>query len=417
MTQKFSTQQIFQDWKSRKAIDAENDGFIRWLFQFGLQKMLLYQIGVHVAAAVHHKNVAPGLCAQFENSASRPVLGKLHQFYLWLLGRPGCPALAEHEASSREARRFQLDWMGRMIALRNQWQHPKDKTPEEIMEMARPVAADIDRVLAEHDDAALEAMDSGELISSSGSCRHRLDPFVFYTNGIVEVFSEYDPTTGSLLYSVPYPQSLDRFERIWPECRGLDMNLESPSLADLKQKSRALFAKRHYAGEPPAWLGDFLNRPEVGRLIGLGVLDGILAGLASIDKDILAFDLDLAEGVLPLESLAEAAGLALPLSLRQWEAMSSGGKSLLILGLRAGELNSRSFLRILYFLADVAESASKGSIRILIERDLDQLSSDQEKLWDRLPENLAALLRRPHGSKGHDLKDYLWSNALRAKSK
>ena len=44
-----------------------------------------------------------------------------------------------------------------------------------------------------------------------------------------------------------------------------------------------------------------------------------------------------------------------------------------------------------------------------------ELESDQEKLWDRLPENLNDLLSKPPGSKDSGLGSFYWGEGTRKK--
>lgn len=72
-------------------------------------------------------------------------------------------------------------------------------------------------------------------------------------------------------------------------------------------------------------------------------------------------------------------------------------------------MESEDALQALYWLADLEEECSPEHVRVVLLRGADQIESDQDDLWDRLPSHLAELLYAPSMNPGMRLPDVLWT--------
>jgi hypothetical protein len=397
----------FVEQEKTSVCPVSPDGETRWILQSGLQKFLTFRIGIQMAKIIAHRHTPAGICAKFEDSLRKPVLGKLCLFHQWLASHDPCPRPNQKTSAGGGNDRVRIEWLSQMVAYRNQWQHPKEKAPEEILGLARSKVEEMRALFIDEDDV-VEVSASGRLTHLQNGCRHSLEPFIFQNGARIEVFSEFSPP-ADLLYPVTYPPGLTAFRSVWPQLRIDDNLLENPTLTDLEGKALARMSLRDYSGEGPPWLGEFLSSREVGRLVETGILDGVLATIQRNRKDIVAFDVMAQEGSSPNQALADSMGIARSVPIEQLARLDFG-EGLILWGFRANEISTKSFQKVLFFLADIAESGLKNRSRMIIERPQERIAADDEKLFDRLPENLDGLMRRAPRTKHSGIPGYVWTS-------
>jgi hypothetical protein len=146
----------------------------------------------------------------------------------------------------------------------------------------------------------------------------------------------------------------------------------------------------------------------VAVLVEPGLLEGVLAHAERIRPGTTGIDVALTDRDTPLGAVAAKLGLARAPSREEFLGFAAADRPL-CLCVRARDLDSRPFLQLLYWLADLHAAGRPAHLRVFLERDREKLARDQEVLWDRLPDNLQDILRSPPSVSASGLPDYLWT--------
>ena len=388
--------------------DADEVLFATHVLQSGLQDLLTLMIGVYAGSTVHHKRVPPGFVGKFGQALSKPVLGGLLDFLHWISSEEEDSSLSPLSEYLQSYERRDTGWLNRLIQLRNRWAHPRDGDPEQVLATVVAHLSDIPDFASL---GKLEISDSDTVFWSGGGDKHLLQPFVFSRLGEMVVFTEYRPP-NRLVFPQPDPVNQKRFEEIWREVRVLDSALEDPTPEDIAGKIMNLSLGCSYNGEKLWWFEDLFRPGPVGALVAPDVLDGLLANCTHIWPGMAAIDLVPSQGETPMDALAALLGLARAPTFEELVSFASGKKPYLIV-VRAYTIASQDLLKLLHWLADLSASGALAYLRILIGREAEQLARDQEKLWDRLPDRIDQILRKPPRSSEMELSEYQWTSRQR----
>jgi len=376
--------------------------------QHGLQDCLHVLIGIQAAGIFHYRRVPAGFSGRFRKALLKPVLGGLHELLIWLATQEIGPSLNDLSAYIQKNETGANGWLKRMVQFRNRWTHPEGETREEVLAGALPV------FLAPPDLSGLGMFATtveGIIEWQVSGHAHPLAPFVGISNGTVQAFSGFrDP--GELVF--PESASIDAggFPAMWMEARLLDQALDEPTVDEIAMKAERLFHKSDYNGAFPDWLSRIFSSGPLAILIEPGITKGLMAGLADSRENVVLLNLPLNEAGQPGEIFASTLGLARTPTAGEFITFGKAVRPLVIL-LHADGLEAKAFLKVLLWLADLCEAGKPDGLRILIARSSEKLQQDQEKLWDRLPDNLDELLRKPPHAKGDGLPGYLWSLTLK----
>ncbi|MBI4636252.1 MAG: hypothetical protein HY727_07865 [Candidatus Rokubacteria bacterium] len=369
----------------------------------GLQALLTLLTAAMVADIVRSQQVPRGFTAKFHDSLTSPSLGKLHQFLLWMASIRASPGLTTLPSYLRQAETRPTAWLGQLVQLRNRWVHSKDEDPDQVLRHVVRLLPSAPEVLR---TAAVELDDSAQAFWIDRDRKLLLHPFAFGKDDRLHVFSSMEPP-DVLLFSSANPVLQEQFKRLWSELRVLDRALEHPSSADFHAKARRNHGR--YAGEAPWWLDRVRERGPIAFLVAPGLLEGALANVLDSWGGASSIDLALSKGEPPWDHLALRLGFAKAPTHRELASFTSADAPCLI-AIRSGALPARDFLQLLYHLVDLSSEGRPEHLRILVERERALLESDQQKLWDRMPEDLGQALRRPPGSSGRGLIDYQWTS-------
>jgi len=370
------------------------------LFSSGLQDILTAIAGVCMSAVDDEAEVPGGLTGRFAAAFTKPSLGAIREFILWLSSRVSCPSMTELAAFLEKDRK--PGWLGKMVQLRNRWVHPKEETPADVEKHAQELIADAP------DFASLgriETDTSGALRWCGAAGAHALDPWAWRDGDAVRFFTAFTPP-DRLLFGEGDAPTQARFAETWRRLRMADPSLDDPTPDEFHARARDRTGE--YVGEAPWWLAKVISPGASGVLVASGSLDGALAHAGSASPGCSTVDVGCpADGKTP-EAAAERLGLARPVDVAALGRFAEPRRPV-ILAIRAGGLDSRTFAQALYWLADLRESGHGTHVRVLVERSLEGLQRDQETLWDRLPDRLPGVLRAPPRSDGAALPDFLWT--------
>ena len=370
----------------------------------GFERLLKVLVAALVGAGRVRHSVPAGFVGRFEEATERPTLGGLLDLVLWSSGRGMAKGLPRLEACLTGDGR---EWLLDLVRLRNLWFHPRDEDPSVALEGARQLLAAPPGAFK----SSLPLESSGGRAAWYDECdRLPLDPLVIVERTDLQVFSELDRTSG-LRFSGAAPKAADDFRVVWTELRVVDMALADPTRQEFHAKLRRIGTS---SGSPSTiWWLDRLSRSGAsGFLMEGGQAEAVLAVLPSCWPDATGVSVRPGSGEQLMRALASRAGLASPPSTSAFRELASADAPL-VLAVRTDALGSRDFLDLLRWLFDFREGGPCPHHRILIERGAESLSRDEAFVLDRLPEGLEEVLRRPSGSRGGALADFVWPSKPR----
>ena len=188
--------------------------------------------------------------------------------------------------------------------------------------------------------------------------------------------------------------------------------MEKPSLEDIKGKLYRLESPVA-SFQNPWWVNDLLDNPAFCRFIEPGSINNHLIISEKKETNILFLKCQVKESQPPMEMICYTLGLAPLKNLQELTAILQ--ENILILNIVTTGIGFKTILSILLWLADIKDAGVSKQMRVLLERNPDELEHDQQKLWDRLPDNLESLLCKAPGLKGPELKNYYWSKETKKK--
>lgn len=353
------------------------------------------------AAAVCQGDETPsGLTSRFEIAFTQPTPGKLNEFVNWCsqrLSEERAPALSTALVEQTKGG----SWLKTVATLRNLWAHPKDEPRDAILERVQEALQNPPDFIAQPRieitvHAAVQWVEQETVIP--------LAPFVVSGSDRVSYVVELESGNRWRFRGEPGGAS-ERFARAWFDHRVRDNQLHDPSAEEVLAKARK--TGQHLNRDQAWWVSGFLSQSPPGILTES--IPHLPTGSREADdsRGALAVELRLDPGAGVNETIAAKLGLADPPTtqdLVEWSRVDGG----FVLLTKTENLGPRDVLQLLYWLADIRDRGTTDSLKLVMSRSHGKLTSDQEKLWDRLPDDLESLLAAPPRSKRSTLEDYLW---------
>lgn len=410
------------EWEPAKA----HARFDRWMLAVN---------AVLVAAHARAATVPAGIGGRIARALERPSSGGLRDLAAFLSKSvPKGSATALARLIVQEAP--ETGWLGRFIVLRNRVYHNPD-SPEALAELARHLAKApaFDLLGCFDTDAAGEAHWLGPDESTDKPIP--LGPLFQCRDGEYVWWEGLTPD-GALRPSDGSLAGPDRWRLMWQELRARDPALDDPTPADFAAKARRLEGERPPPTTDAWWAAEqlFHSTEAPHFLVDPLILGQSLPGDRRID-----LGADLLATQPPGEALAVHLGLAEPVRisplLRFCEALD--GNTLLTLD--ATRVDAWAFLRILFWLTDLADdlrqedakpaplwpalrdlvSSEKAPdpkttpppchLAVLVARSEAALRKDDETLFERLPTGLDKVLRLPPHATHLRLFDFIWTES------
>lgn len=371
------------------------------LVSTGLQRVLTLLCAVVVANVAKREVVPAGFTSRFEDAFRNPVLGKLRDFLVWSYGEGAVSNLAGL-SEFLELERKNKGCLGALVSLRNRYQHPKGEDPSEVLRQVWEIASQED--LFPETFGVL--VDNGVPTWVDGDARIDLPPLVIAVKKGLLIFQEIDSSRRLVFHGETRPDEDRQFQALWRELRVRDSSLRAPSEEEVRVKAHQLSTDGPAAKDLPWWMSKMMKGGPIGALVPPFDSTGFGRAIEEAFQGAATVTLRLEGSKSVPEAFAETLGLAAPPSsadLVGWSATAP-----LVLLVIAEELASGEFLQVLYWLAELREAGEGSRLRVLVQRNLEALKADQDALWDRLPDGLSSLLRRPSGPGLEELPSYSW---------
>jgi hypothetical protein len=373
-----------------------------------LQDLLLLFVSGLVCDCAMSETVPPGFATRFVEAMAGTTPGKLLPFATWLAtAEPSHPALSGLRNHLLDTEKKPTGWLSQLAQLRNRWAHPEGTDPEEaltnagrLLESVPPGLSELRIRLQPEGTAALVCRNEVLPLSPFASSE---DDHLLLCGG----FERPDRLVVPAGHGMTGDRSVtqDLFRVTWRRLRALDMSLGSPTPEDFQAK--ATMASVRSGGDIPWWTEELWRPGSFAFLVPPGHSDGILESAAARIPVTGRVRVVPGSGQEPTEALAQALGLAAgPMAPDLLSFLGAGFHC--VLTEDTSGLSAKDFLQHLYWAADLTAAGNTGSLRLVIEREGERLAQDQEKLWDRLPERLETILRKPPGCGGGGLTQYLW---------
>jgi len=377
------------------------DSITEKILQSGLQEILTLLISIYSVAIIKNKKIPDGFTGRFEKTFTKPVLGVLIQFLLWLSQQEIDPEILTGISESLiKNEKKGNSWLNTLITSRNRWVHAKEKNKDIIINEVKILLGNIPDWMQ-----SIEfEYENSDLYFVNDNIKTLLSPLISYEQGNLTTYSEFK-TLDDLVFIID--DKTQNFSEIWQELRIIDNKLEAPSMSEFILKAKKAYLENKYSGKTPKWIESIIGSKEPGLIIDPKIIDGILLEMDLYNSNMTPMDIILENNELPADKIAIKTGIKNPLTSKELLDFTSTKNPMLIV-LRADSLSSKEFLKMIYWLADLKSSGKTSFIRILLCRSEDKLKGDQETLWDRLPGNIDDLLKIPFGSKGEELSEYLW---------
>ncbi len=380
------------------------DSITERFLQSGLQEILTLLISIYSVAIIKNKKIPDGFTGRFEKTFTKPVLGVLIQFLLWLSQQEIDPEILTGTSESLiKYGKKGNSWLNTLITSRNRWVHANEKNKDIIIKEVKELLGNIPDWMQ-----SIEfEYENRDLYFVNDNIKTLLSPLISYEQGNLTTYSEFKALYNLEFETSNEDSSIQSFSEIWQELRIIDNKLEAPSMSEFILKAKKAYLENKYSGKTPKWIESIIGSKEPGLIIDPKIIDGILLEMDLYNSNMTPMDIILEDNELPADKIAIKTGIKNPLTSKELLDFTSTKNPMLIV-LRADSLSSKEFLKMIYWLADLKSSGKTSFIRILLCRSEDKLKGDQETLWDRLPGNIDDLLKIPFGSKGEELSEYLW---------
>lgn len=371
----------------------------------GLEQVLKIIASAMLLDLSRSESIPAGTTGRVMTALDRPTPGKLLDHLIrWLAQfEPNTEAGRALDQQFGSAKTDVYDFFHKLVEFRNRWAHPKDETPAEILVMVDQLFSEIP------DDMATWKL----VINGHGSVSFEghwkdpvaLKPFVYNTEGRVEIFQDFDPKTRQLRFGREISDSIMGFEAWWARLRDADQALVDPLTEEIHR--RASECSRTTSANPPWWIEELADQRTLAMLIQPTQFDLISTGIEEHMPQATLISLHPEDAQSIHDCLADKLALAQPPSIAELLNWPSRGKPIVIAADLQGH-SSKGFLDKLYWLADMKDAGSCESLRIILCRTADELAKDADCLWDKLPEHLEDLLRAPPNSRNHQLINLIW---------
>ncbi len=355
------------------------------------------------AAHVSQQCLPSGIAGRVEKAFINPTSGGLRDLARFLATKSvECPAVSRLSAFV-ETECADSGWFGRFVVLRNKLLHA-------------PHSENIICDLAEHLRTSPDLDAFGFIqTGTAGSVewqdeKSALSLVPFFTVQEKTIISPIRMSERIWLGSDGVPMGIS-FLRFWQEVRRRDPALDQPTSVDFRLKGQHVCvsmpsdAERWWAssqlrrGKGPTCF--FVENEVIGCMIGNPVVRLHLHAGDGDFPDIGAI-------------LSGALGLADRLSVKDLSRLASEQPGLTLVTLDASQLSTRGMLRLIEWvadLADVRDANRPGVLAVFVSRSADQLVLDDEVLFERLPPDMERVLRIFPMATHTRLIDFQWPAA------
>jgi hypothetical protein len=402
----FTLNEIISESLNEFESDSEK---ISYLFRSGLQDFITLLSALYLAGVSNGKKVPPGFTGKFVKAFSSPTLGGiLDGFLLWIVGQEEHPSMSKLSVYLMDVEKRGKGWLVPMVQWRNKFEHPQDYSQKEVLENSIPLLSAIPDFSS---FGQIILQNEGQIVWESEGLFLNLEPFICLHEQRIKSFTEYKER-GKLIFRPEQPECQAAFEKLWSELRILDTQLEKPSLEDIKEKLYRVESPVA-SFQNPWWVNDILNNPAFCRFIEPGSINNHLIISEKKETNILFLKCQVKESQPPMEMICYTLGLAPLKNIQELTAILQ--ENILILNIDTTGIGFKTILSLLLWIADMHDGGASKQIRILIKRKADELENDQQKLWERLPDNLDSIFCKAPGLKGSELKNYYWSTETKKK--
>ncbi len=369
----------------------------------GLQDHLCSLAGVCVSALLAPLAVPPGATRRIAEALTSPTPGKLCQLLLWMTGDEAPPSPVQKLRSGIAIEARADGWLGKLAQFRNRF--AGHGTADDREEILGQVAALLEAVPSFLSIPAMTVGSEGRVSWSTEGCTLDVSAFFSAHEGRIAFPLEIDGS-GRLVMSGGAPEPAG-FSMAWRSLRVSDALLADPTTEELVEKALRLPAPSASVA-PPWWYSEVTKAGAPLFFVSPGTVVAAASAFRADSKTSVAVPVAMRDGESLSDGLARTLGFAAaPVS----SLLADAGRSTpLVLCVDPGPPTSRALLDLLYWLADLRESRALGALRLIVGREMAALSQDQEKLWDRLPERLDELVRRPPRSKAPGLAGAQWGD-------
>jgi hypothetical protein len=115
----------------------------------------------------------------------------------------------------------------------------------------------------------------------------------------------------------------------------------------------------------------------------------------------------------PLETIAANLGIVKPPSIKEFFQLLQN--EIFIIAIRTNGLGSKGFSNLLRWTAGVNIHNEKKNIKIIIERNKEQLKAESEKIFDNLPDEFDKMFTPVPSNKNAGLLSYYWTKEIKKK--
>jgi hypothetical protein len=388
---------------SNKSENYQSNDQIIYLFYFGLEKFLLAISSVISASFLNSESSPPGFTGKFARCFNKPVLGTLLNDYIFTTIKD-CdnPSITDLKNYFFETERKD-GWISKMISLRNNYFHPKDKSPDEIIDDAKLLLNNIP------DFSILGYFNENDrnIIWESKGSRIKVTPFLYVIESELFVFKEFDKS-GSLIFNHDNKELDHFFKEEFNKLRIQDSLLENPGREDIIKRIKPI----SNTNEKPSlwWFGKLMKSMNFLNLVDKDLLIPVLSSVNN-EFPCLIVELD-GKGQL-LEMIAEQLGLMKFKDNDEFLNAFQGG--LVYIGIITNNIGVKDFASLINWIIAVCRNEASKDLRFIIERPHHILVNDQQKLSGRLPEELNEILGGPSGLFKDDLIEIIWNKQTRKK--
>lgn len=373
-------------------------------FWSNLQKTLLFLAGAVLSTEELQKNPPKGItskCLEFLCNASP---GGIHNLLQWITSRTKPEKDNAILSYLKYEQKESAPFLGKLVHMRNIFTHPKTGNPESILKEAFNFATKPPMFFKRE---IIEIDDSGQVYWIENKNRIPLKPFVSFRKGQLNIFGGLTADIPARLIGME-PECQVLFKALWIKYRVADMALEGPTPEEFHHK--AFMPSGLKIQEVPWWVESYLKK---GKTLSVIISDKdvgtVIGAIEMLWPAAAVVTLSIEEDKHPMKLLADKSGLASPPMPNELRALATMEFPIVLI-LKA-ECDSRQFLKLVYWLEDLAGLGEAHHLKILVARKPERLKEDQEKLWDRLPDNINGIFSLPQGTKGEGLHEYVWSGS------
>ena len=293
-------------------------------------------------------------------------------------------------------------WLSRMVGLRNERTHPKNRPVSAVDAEALELYADCPPIIAQLGCAA----DPDGVVQCIGADESfPVSPFAVCIDGEPAVLCGLEDD-GRARYTNGTAAHAGQIQATLQNLRKLDSALENPVVEDFRAKAQKTSIDKPH--DEPWWLREVTAPGPATFLVPPETIRPAIASLGQEWPEGGDVVVEPNENAAAGDVLAKSLGLARPPSVTELSGLNDLSTPF-VLAFEANDLSRRSFRDLMLWILDLSkETPRDGVLRVLIGRDRTLLERDEKSLRDRLPSDLDRYLRRPPRSKGITLSSMQW---------